>query len=155
MNDNSQNMRYVFNIYGRVGFCKDLNQRSVPILDDPKQYKVAIESFSLKSSQNFGGITKLIFQTNSIPTVQTNLSGDSNIQTKILGEYVLSKLESDALNFNLSFMADNYMFYGLDSNSPLYMLDLFVMKQDSTGVITPVIVDVSSGITLTLLFQKV
>lgn len=154
MNDDSKNARYTFNIFGRTGNCVVSNTRPVPILDNPKNHRCAIEAFTLTSSESFADTIKLIFETSSLPLVQINLSSDFNIQRKQVGEYYLSKSDSDAKNNYIQYRADVYQEYDLDSMEPLRTLDLFVYKQSTTGVITPVKIDANSGLSLTLVFIR-
>lgn len=154
MNDDSKIQRYTFNIYNKIGNCSVSNTRQNAILDNTKNYRVAIEGFVLKSSQNFSNIVKLIFETNNIPVVQTNLSGELNYQRKQVGEYYLTKTDSDATNFYIHYRSDLYDEYDLDSNTPLTTLDLFVYKQDVTGAITAVQIDNNTGLSLTLAFIR-
>lgn len=154
MNNDISNQRYIFNIFNKVGDCVIYNTRQVPILDNPTDYKVAIEAFTLVSSESFVDTVKLIFETNYIPVNQTNLSANLDIQRKQVGEYYLNRDESDSKNNYISYMADSYRLYDLNSDTPLRTFDLYVYKQSSSGVITPVKLDESSGLSLTLIFLK-
>lgn len=154
MNDDAKVQRYTFNIYNKIGNCSISNTRQNAILDNTKDFKVTVEGFVLKSSQNFSNIVKLIFETNNIPVIQTNLSGELNYQRKQIGEYYLTKSDSDATNFYIHYRSDLYEEYDLDSNSPLTTLDLFVYKQDTSGNITAVQIDATTGLSLTLAFIR-
>lgn len=154
MNDDGSLQRYIFDIYGKTGNCSQSNTRTVPLLDRPKNHKVAIEGFVLKTDTSFSDVAKLIFETSSIPVVQSNLSADQSLQRKQLGEYYLSKDESDAKNDYIRYRADQYHEYDLDSDTNLRVLDLFVYKQSTSGLITPVTVDESGGLSLTLVFIR-
>lgn len=154
MNDNSQIMRYVFDIYNKTGLCQQTNTRIVPFLDRPKDYRVAVEAFVTTSSTDFGDCVKLIFETSNIPVVQSNLSANAVIQRKQIGEYHLTKSESDSKNNFISYRPAFYEEYDLDSDSPLRAMDLFVYRQDKQGVITPLLLDATGGFSLTLVFIR-
>jgi hypothetical protein len=153
-NDDASNQRYVFDIYNLVGNCAISNTRNQPILDNPKRYTVAIESFVLTSSESFANTAKIIFETSTLPVVQTALASNSNLQRKVIGEYYLTRDESDAKNNYARFSRDTYHEYNLDSDAPMRTIDLFVYKQSLQGVITPVKVDLTTGLSLTLIFLK-
>lgn len=154
MNDNAKIQRYIFDIYGKTGACTQTNTRIVPFLDRPKDYRVAVEGFVTTCSTDFGDCVKLIFETSSIPVVQSNLADNAVIQRKQVGEYHLSKSESDSKNNFISYRHQFYEEYDLDSDSPLRVMDLFVYRQDKQGVITPLLLDENGGLSLTLVFVR-
>jgi hypothetical protein len=146
----NDNVRLMFNDNFSGGQVKFSHTRSTPILNDPSEYKLALDNFiSVIPSEEKHNTIMYRFYSNNIPVSGTLTAGNQN-ERQLLFEYVFNNFSDNTATY-ISFMPDNYHFYNLYSNTPLYTTDLFVTKVSNTGVETPLTSDFFS---CTLLFQK-
>ena len=125
--------------------------RTVPILNNPSQYKVCLENFThYRGEINETNILTYRFYTN-MPISGTLLEGQPNDTKQLIAEYQLNNYSDNGIQPYVSYMSQNNQYYDLYSAEPLYASSLFVTQTDYQGVETPL---TSAYFNCTLLFEK-
>lgn len=133
--------------------CVFSSNRVTQILNNPSEYEICIESFTLAGPGIPAFFRRIVFETSGIPVSQELQEGTKDVKKSIIGYWYSPDLLSTVNTYNPS----ERRWFNLKSDYPLYNFDLNISYEfggTATGITNPILLSVGQWVDVVILFRR-